>query len=88
MIDEIFLQTPISKEIERPTLLYAGAFAEQKGVQILLPVLNEVRKIFPNVLLRLAGRGVLLSKLKKETMELELEGNVEFLGFVNLSSHW
>lgn len=81
-IDEIFLEVPIPKKLQRPTLLYVGALAEQKGVQFLLPALKKIKKSFPNILLRLAGRGSLLTKLKRETIELKLEKNIEFVGFV------
>lgn len=82
-IDEMFLEDPLPKIKKRPTLLFVGAIAEQKGVQYLLPTLALVKKIFPDVLLRIAGRGILDEKLKSDTRKLDLEDNVEFVGFVN-----
>ncbi|UZH54652.1 glycosyltransferase family 4 protein [Salinimicrobium tongyeongense] len=81
-IDQIFMEEPRRIETLRPTLLFAGALAEQKGVKFLLPALAEIKKDFPTVLLKIAGRGNLLSLLKDEVERLDLGKHVEFLGFV------
>jgi glycosyltransferase involved in cell wall biosynthesis len=81
-IDNEFLKVPKRKKLGRPILLFMGAIAEQKGVQILLPSLAKIKLKIPNVLLRIAGQGVLLEDLKKEVDILGLNQNVEFLGFI------
>jgi len=82
-IDNEFINEPVEVQKLRPTLLFAGAIAEQKGVQYLLPALQQVKEKFPDVLLRIAGRGHLLDKLKNDSKTMRLEENVEFLGFVS-----
>lgn len=82
-IDEMFLKEPEKIDSNRPTLLYAGALAEQKGIQYLLPALKKVKETFSNILLRIAGRGHMLDYLSRTTKELGLENNVEFCGFIS-----
>jgi len=82
-IGENFKLKPQKQHQKRQTLLFMGAISEQKGVQVLLPALIKIKKQFPNVLLRVAGSGNLLEQLKKESINLKLEYNVEFLGFIN-----
>ena len=82
-IGENFKLKPKKQHQKRQTLLFMGSISEQKGVQILLPALIKIKKQFPDVLLRVAGDGNLLEQLKKESINLKLEYNVEFLGFIN-----
>lgn len=82
-IGDDFRLKPQKQQQKRPTLLFMGAIAEQKGVRFLLPALLKIKKQFPDVLLRVAGSGNLLEKLKTESINLKLEDNVEFLGFIN-----
>lgn len=82
-VDETFMKRENRIKQSRPTLLYIGALAEQKGVQFLMPALNKIKKVFPEVLLIIAGRGVMRDFLEKQVKEYDLEKNVDFLGFVD-----
>ena len=84
-IDKVFEEEPIRTTLNRPTLLYVGTLAIQKGVQFLIPALKIIKQKIPNVLLRIAGTGPLLNKINEEVRNFNLEKNVEILGFVEHS---
>jgi glycosyltransferase involved in cell wall biosynthesis len=52
------------------------------GLENLIMAVNEVRKIVPEVLLLIAGRGPLSTELATLVQSLSLENNVRFLGFL------
>ncbi len=81
-IDDCFTEPYSLIEKSRPTLIFVGALAIQKGVLILLEALRIVIKDLPNVLLKIAGRGNLENKMKSLVKEYDLKNNVEFCGFV------
>jgi len=82
-VDRVFEEEPVRPILERPTLLYVGTLAPQKGVQYLIPTLNLIKKKIPNVLLRLAGTGPLFDKIKEDIENFNLQDNIELLGFVD-----
>lgn len=84
-IDPEYLNEPVKKNNPVPVLLYVGAIATPKGVQFLLPALNIIRQKFPDVKLKIAGRGELSALLQDQTEKLGLSANVELLGFVDHS---
>ncbi|MHA1575303.1 MAG: glycosyltransferase [Alphaproteobacteria bacterium] len=65
-------------------LCYVGVMAAQDGVDGLLRIShylkNNLKKDFELILM---GDGPKFSELKKQTKELELEKNINFLGFVS-----
>lgn len=80
---DIQFEQPVFKEHNaRPILLFVGAIAEVKGIKILLESMVGIVKAIPNVLLKIAGRGVLSNWVKEYIYEHSLEDNVEVLGFV------
>lgn len=82
-IDTKFHEPVTKSENERPTLLFVGALAEQKGIKVLVEAMRHVTKHNPNVLLKIAGRGDLEGWVEEKTSEYALEDNVELLGFVD-----
>lgn len=60
-----------------PFILYQGALNEGRGLEILLDVLVDT-----NYHLVIVGEGDLSSMLKTKTMELNLENQVHFVGFI------
>jgi 1,2-diacylglycerol 3-alpha-glucosyltransferase len=66
----------------RPILVHIGRVAYEKNIAFLLDVLHEVCRIVPDVLLVIAGEGPALVSLRRKALELELERNVRFLGYL------
>jgi len=62
-------------------LLYVGRLSEEKNVRLLLLALNEVKKYYPKIILNIVGDGPDKENLIKLTKNLELEKNVNFLGY-------
>ncbi|MCD8513755.1 MAG: glycosyltransferase [Nitrincola sp.] len=59
-----------------PTLLYAGRVSREKGVLDLPEIFQWVRKVIPNIRIRIAGNGPALKKLRRQLPE------AEFLGWI------
>jgi len=77
-------KTSLRKELNLPEsgfIIGLGVrLAEQKGITYLLKAMPEVIKVFPNIILVIAGEGPLSNSLKCETKELGIERSVHFIG--------
>jgi glycosyltransferase involved in cell wall biosynthesis len=58
-----------------------GRLDAAKGYEYLLQALPEIFKLHPDVVVRIAGTGELLGKLKQLAANLDLGSRIEFLGF-------
>lgn len=90
-VDSRFLQLNISQREaredlswsnDRPTILAVRRLANRMGLENLLEAISIVKQSHPEVLLNIAGKGALKSKLKAQIKELKLEDNVKLLGYV------
>jgi 1,4-alpha-glucan branching enzyme len=79
---------PSSKNVSenRLSIMFAGRLFWFKGVTFLLEAFREVRKNFPNVYLKIFGRGPLQGRVKKFISESGLEGHADYLGYVDRKS--
>lgn len=64
-------------------LLYIAEFIPRKNHEFLIRCMPELIKVNQNIKLVLAGRGILLEKMKKLARELEISERIGFLGFRN-----
>jgi phosphatidylinositol alpha-mannosyltransferase len=71
----------------RPTLIFVGKIVRNKGVEELVEAACNLVKVFPNLLLRLIGRGEesLINKLKSKADKCA-PGLIEICGFVKKDS--
>ncbi len=69
-------------DASRPMLVHIGRVAHEKNIAFLLEVLHEVCRVVPEVLLVIAGEGPALVPLRRKALELQLERNVRFLGYL------
>ena len=69
-------------DASRPMLVHIGRVAHEKNIAFLLEVLRAVRRVVPDVLLVIAGEGPALPSLRRKALELDLERNVRFLGYL------
>ncbi|MBT7392686.1 glycosyltransferase family 4 protein [archaeon] len=65
-----------------PTIGVIGRLINQKRVDDVLYALAIVKKKIPDIKLKIIGKGEEMKSLKKLTIKLHLEKNVEFLGYV------
>lgn len=72
----------LCKSVKSPSILFAGQLAKVKGVNLLLEAIPIVKKFVSDVHVYIAGSGPDESKLRRLVKELDIEENVEFLGFV------
>jgi len=67
-------------DVRRNVLVYAGHLTKSKGVQLIIEVMEEIIKIFPNVRLEIIGTGPFERELREMVKKKKLEGYVRFLG--------
>lgn len=63
-------------------ILFVGGLIERKNPHVLLKTLPIIKKFVPNAELIIAGKGLMLDKLKKLSQRLDIDSNVRFSGFV------
>ena len=67
----------------RPVLLFVGRVAHEKNIGFLLKVVDQARKIIPDVLFVIAGEGPARESLMQDVKELGLSDNVMFIGYLD-----
>ena len=71
-----------------PHLLAVGRLSPEKGFDMLLRALANVRRHFPSTDLAIAGSGPEEARLRSLSCELGLESAVRFAGYVDRPSDW
>jgi glycosyltransferase involved in cell wall biosynthesis len=61
------------------TLLYVGRLEKYKGVQSLLNILPQLKRLTPNVNVKIVGTGSYENELRTLTSSLAVDGDVQFL---------
>jgi 1,2-diacylglycerol 3-alpha-glucosyltransferase len=69
--------------IDRPMLLYVGRVAFEKNIDFLLEMTKLLAEKRPDVLLVVTGEGPAEASLHKLAKSLELEKNVQFIGYLD-----
>lgn len=67
---------------DRPILVAVRRLARRMGLEHLLEAIARVKDKYPDVLLKIAGKGNLESTLRAQIQSLGLEQHVELLGYV------
>lgn len=71
------------KSLKHPAIYTAGRLTERKGIPILLRAIKIAKSKVPDISLYISGSGPKLNELKQLSKKLDLEHNVNFLGFVS-----
>ncbi len=69
--------------INDKTFVYAGRFAPEKNIDIIVKAVALAKKKIPDIMLTMAGNGSSLEAIKKLTKELGIQENVKFLGVLS-----
>lgn len=64
---------------QKTTFLILSHFVEKKGIIYGIKAFSNIIKEYPNIELRIVGRGPLENKLKKEVKSMQLEDKIEFI---------
>lgn len=59
---------------------HIGRFNSQKNHKFLLKIFAEIKKLHPDVVLWLVGKGELEQEIRKEVIQLGLQNDIQFLG--------
>jgi len=78
-------RTKLELPADKNLILFLGSLVPYKGPDVLLKALHLVKKEIPDVKLIFAGRGPMLTELRELSKKLDLDENIEFLGFVEES---
>ncbi len=65
-----------------PSILFMGRLDKRKGLDRLLKVMPIILKEMPNIKLYVGGKGPMYKYYKKMVKSMNLEKNVEFLGYI------
>lgn len=68
--------------LERPTLFTSRRLVHRVGLDKLLLAIAQIKPKIPDIYLAIAGRGPLQNSLQEQVLELGLQDNVNFLGFL------
>ncbi|RAP51175.1 MAG: glycosyltransferase [Methanosphaera sp. rholeuAM74] len=71
-----------SESYKKPTIACVARLVEYKRVEDLIRAVSIVKDDVPDIQCKIIGTGPLESQLKDLTKELDLDDNVEFMGFV------
>lgn len=69
--------------LERPVLLYVGRVAFEKNIHFLLEMAQHLSQNRPDVLLVVAGEGPAEASLHALAKTLNLENNIQFIGYLD-----
>lgn len=64
------------------TVVYAGRFAEEKNIDVIIKAVAQAKKAIPDITFALAGHGAAFDSIKKLINKLHLENNIRFLGTI------
>ncbi len=68
---------------DRPTIFCIRRLAKRMGLENLITAMVQVCDRYPDIMLYIAGKGVLADTLQTQISELGLTNNVELLGYVS-----
>ncbi len=80
---EFFSRDPNVERTNWPSLVYVGRLQRYKRVDILIRAMPSLLQARPDARLVIAGRGGSEGELRRLAEQLGVEGNVDFLGFVD-----
>lgn len=80
-IDALYEKMKLDENVYNYDVIYVGRLTPQKNPQRLMAVLQKVCVNCPNVRIAIVGTGELEEETKKLCNELNLQNNVQFLGF-------
>lgn len=75
----------LKEHLEKPIILFVGVLTKHKGVDYLIKSMSEIVKVFSKASLLIVGQGIEESNLKKMTVDLHLEKNINFIGGIENS---
>src|SRR5690606_42077485 len=80
---EFFSRDPNVGRANWPSLVYVGRLQRYRRVDILIRAMPSLLQARPDARLVIAGRGGSEGELRRLAEQLGVEGNVDFLGFVD-----
>ena len=89
-IDRFNIELPVAEarsklgwDRDRPTIFCIRRLAKRMGLDNLVTAIAEVKSVYPDVMLYLAGKGELKDLLQAQIADLNLKHNIELIGYVS-----
>lgn len=76
------INLPEFSQVEKHTLVFMGHITQKQGVQHVIEAIPDILKQIPDFKLRIIGGGYFLDDLKGQAKRLEVQKQVDFVGFV------
>ena len=70
---------------DKPSIVCIGRLRKYKGVQDLIRAIPRIKQAFPDVTVKIVGRGAYEDELKELTHSLNVEDQVTFCGYISTS---
>lgn len=67
---------------DRPTIFCVRRLAKRMGLENLINAIANVKKVYPQIMLYIGGKGELATTLQAQIEDKKLENNVKLLGFI------
>jgi len=80
-IEEYTIQKEVKRNHNKIKILTVGRLVEKKGVEYALKAISQIVSLHPNILYQIVGDGELRFFLEKLSVELNINNNVQFLGW-------
>ena len=75
-------RTKLGWDRDRPTIFCIRRLAKRMGLDNLVTAIAEVKNVYPDIMLYLAGKGELKELLEAQIADLKLENNIKLVGYV------
>jgi glycosyltransferase involved in cell wall biosynthesis len=79
---EVYRFDPSISKFDEPTMVYIGRLKRYKNVETPIKALPQIRQSIPNARLLIIGSGDHLPDLQRLVQSMDLDGAVEFKGFI------
>ncbi len=83
-LKQIAISQAKAAKSEIPTIVCIGRLRKYKGVQDLIRAVPKIKEEFPQVTVKILGRGRYEESLKKLASSLNVDQNVDFCGYVSV----
>jgi len=77
-----FFTNKNTKDIERYSVVFIGVIVEGQGLELILEVLPEIKKIIPAIKIKIIGTGPFLEKFKGLVFKKKMQDRFIFYGFI------
>lgn len=80
--DLTFFRSKKMKDIDKYSIVFVGVIVANQGLELMLEVLPSLRKVFPQINIKIIGTGPFLKSFKRKVDEQNMSNYFKFYGFI------